>query len=163
VPVVDSELSLLTTDNEQLLVLSLEQANADGQVEIHAPEFHLTRECAVEGVDDHDHESKDMQSEEGKQQERDIPHLDDGMAPVEPEENACGIEDDGVSDADDNVGYTVAIEILGAEVETAWVEVADHVAEAILIVSRAERHTTGRAGEGQDCSRSCTRISERVH
>jgi len=57
---VDSKLSLLTTDNKQLLVLSLEQANADGQVEIHAPKLHLTGERAIEGVNDHNHEGKDM-------------------------------------------------------------------------------------------------------
>lgn len=57
---VDSELSLLTTDNKKLLVLSLEQAYADGQVEIHAPELHLTGERAIEGVNDHGHEGEDM-------------------------------------------------------------------------------------------------------
>lgn len=57
------------------------------------------------------------------------------MAPVEPEENACGVEDDGVGDADDDVGYAIAIEVLRAEVETAWVEVADHFAEDMLVVA----------------------------
>lgn len=57
---VDSELSLLPTDNKQLLVLSLEQANADGQVKTHAPELHLTGKRAIEGVYNHGHEGKDM-------------------------------------------------------------------------------------------------------
>lgn len=61
--IVDSELSLLATDNEQLLVLSLEQANTNWKVEIHAPEFHLTRESAIESVDHHDHEGEDMESQ----------------------------------------------------------------------------------------------------
>jgi len=48
--------SLLAADNQKLLVLSLEQANTDGQVQIHAPEFDLAGICAVQGINDENHE-----------------------------------------------------------------------------------------------------------
>ncbi len=82
------------------------------------------------------------------------------MAPVEPEEDACGVEDDGVDDADDDVRYAIAIEVFRAEVETARVEVADHPAEDLPVV---KSDTTGREDEGQDCSRRCERMGKGLH
>lgn len=85
------------------------------------------------------------------------------MAPVQPEEDACGVEDNGVDDADDDVGYAVAIEVLGAKVETAWVEVADHPGGYIASVAKAETHTNGRVDRGQDSSRRREHIGEGLH
>ena len=53
------------TDNEQLLIVSLVQADSDGQVQAHAPVFHLTWESAVHCVDDHDGEGEDVHGEQG--------------------------------------------------------------------------------------------------
>ncbi len=85
------------------------------------------------------------------------------MAPVQPEEDACGVEDNGIDDADDDVGYAVAIEVFRAEVETAWIEVADHLGGSIASVARAETHTTGRVDGGQDCNRRREHIGEELH
>lgn len=53
---VGDEYSLLAADNQELLILSLKQSNANGQVQIHAPEFDLAGVRAVHGINDEDHE-----------------------------------------------------------------------------------------------------------
>lgn len=55
--------SLLVADNQKLLVLSLEQADTDGQVQIHAPELDLAGVCAVEGIDDKDHKEEHVKGQ----------------------------------------------------------------------------------------------------
>lgn len=55
---------------------------------------------------------------------------------MKPKEYACRVEDNGVYDADHNIRYAVAIEILGAEIETAWIEVADHLAKRALHLAK---------------------------
>lgn len=55
-----AELSLLTTDDEQLLILSLPQANSNGKIQVHAPVFHRARKAAIEEVDCHGHEGVDV-------------------------------------------------------------------------------------------------------
>lgn len=57
--------SLPATHNEQLLIVSLVQADTDGQVQAHAPVFHLAGESTVHGVDDEDGECEDMHREHG--------------------------------------------------------------------------------------------------
>ena len=39
--------SLLTADNQELLILSLKQSNSDGQVQIYAPVLDLAWVCAI--------------------------------------------------------------------------------------------------------------------
>ena len=50
------ELILSTTDKEQLLVLSLEQAQSDWQIERHGPELDIAWVEAVERIGHHGHE-----------------------------------------------------------------------------------------------------------
>ena len=51
---------LLPADDEKLLILSLKQADTDGEVDGHDPELNTTREGAVERVDDKDDDEVDM-------------------------------------------------------------------------------------------------------
>ena len=74
--------SLAATDNEQLLVVRLVQADADWQVQAHAPIFHLARESTVHCVNDHDGECEDMHREQGQEHEGNIAHSEDGMLAV---------------------------------------------------------------------------------
>lgn len=39
--------SLLAADHQKLLILSLKQSNANGQIQIHAPELDLAGVCSV--------------------------------------------------------------------------------------------------------------------
>ena len=80
--ILGDQRSLRATNNEQLLVVSLVQADADGQVQAHAPVFHLAREGTVHGIDDEDGEGEDVHYEQGQEHERDIPHSEDGMPAV---------------------------------------------------------------------------------
>ena len=108
-----------------MLVVSLVQADTDGQVQAHTPVFHLAREGTVHGVDDEDTECEDMHHEHGQEHEGDVPHAEDGMLAVDPGEEACRVEEEGVYDDEDDVGDAIAVKILWSEVEAAWVEV-DH-------------------------------------
>ena len=45
------------------------------------------------------------------------------MFSIDPEENACGIEEEGVSDAEDDVGDAIAVEVLRAEIEASRIEI----------------------------------------
>lgn len=74
--------SLSSADNEQLLVIGLIQADTDGQVQAHAPIFHLTGERAVHGVDDKDCECEDVHRKDRQEHEWDISHSEDGMLAV---------------------------------------------------------------------------------
>ena len=58
--------SLLATDKKQLLILGLKQANANGKINIHDPELHLTRKCAVQSVHYHDDDQVDVQDQKGQ-------------------------------------------------------------------------------------------------
>lgn len=44
---------------------------------------------------------------------------------IEPNEDDCRVEEEGVGDAEDDIGYSIAVEVLGPEIETAGIEV-DH-------------------------------------
>ena len=55
---------LLPANVEELLVLSLEETNTNGQVDGHDPEFRLTREKAVERVDNEYSSDVDMENPE---------------------------------------------------------------------------------------------------
>lgn len=48
------------------------------------------------------------------------------MLAIYPGEEACRVEEERVHDDEDDVGDAIAIEVLGSEVESAWVEV-DHI------------------------------------
>ena len=45
------------------------------------------------------------------------------MTARDPGEEACGVEEDGIDDDEDNVGYAIAVEIFGSKVESAWVHI----------------------------------------
>ena len=79
-----NQIGLSAADNEQLLILSLEQTDANWKVDIHNPEFHLTRKGTIKGVDDHDHEGENVQEYEGGKHKWDVPHLDDRMTTEDP-------------------------------------------------------------------------------
>ena len=64
-----------------------------------------------------------MHGEHGHEHEWDVAHAEDGMLAVDPGKEACRVEEDGVYDDEDDVGDAIAVEILGSEVEAAWVEV----------------------------------------
>ena len=81
--------SLPATDNEQLLIVSLVQADPNGQVQAHAPVFHLARESSVHGIHNEDRECEDMHREQGQEHEWNIPHSEDGMLSVYPGEETC--------------------------------------------------------------------------
>ena len=66
-----------------------------------------------------------MHGEEGHEHEGDIAHAEDGMVAVEPGEEAGRVEEEGIDGDEDDVGDAVAVEVLGSEIETTWVEV-DH-------------------------------------
>ena len=117
--------SLPAAHNEQLLIVGLVQADADWQVEAHAPIFDLAGESAIHGVDDEDCKGEDVHGEEGEEHERDVAHSEDGMLAVCPGEEACRVEEEGVDGDEDDVGDAIAVEILWSEIESAWVEV-DH-------------------------------------
>lgn len=61
---VGDEPGLLAADNQQLLVLSLKQANTNGQVQTHAPELNLAGVCAVQGIDDENHEQEHVKGQQ---------------------------------------------------------------------------------------------------
>ena len=81
--------SLPLANDEQLLVVSLVQADSDGQVQAHAPILHLAWESTVHRIDDEDDEGEDMHCEQGQEHKWDIPHSKDGMVPVKPGKDAC--------------------------------------------------------------------------
>lgn len=54
------QLRLLFADDEKLLILGLEQADANGQVDAHAPELHTARVGAIEPISHHDHHKVNM-------------------------------------------------------------------------------------------------------
>ena len=56
---------LIPTDEEQLLVVGLVQADADWQVQTHAPIFDLAGERAVHCVDEHDGKGEDVHCQQG--------------------------------------------------------------------------------------------------
>ena len=64
-----------------------------------------------------------MHHEHGHEHEWDVAHTEDGMLAVDPGEQACRVEDEGVYDDEDDVGDAIAIEILRSEVEPAWIHV----------------------------------------
>ena len=59
------------------------------------------------------------------------------MRAVDPAEETCRVEEEGVDADEGNIGDAIAVEVLGSEVESAWVEV-DHFAEVKCGIS-AER------------------------
>ena len=119
------ERRLPATDNEQLLVVSLVQADPNRQVQAHAPVFHLAGERAVHGVDEKARKGEDVHGEQGQQHERDVADPEDGMLAVDPGEDAGRVEEERVEGPEDDVGDAVAVEVLGTEIEAAGVEV-DH-------------------------------------
>ena len=106
-----------------MLVVGLVQADADGQVQAHAPVLDLAREGTVHCVDDHDGKGEDMHGEQGQEHEGNVAHSENGMLAVHPGEEACGVEEERVYDDEDDVGDAIAVQILRSEVESAWVEV----------------------------------------
>lgn len=58
---------LIGADDQQLLVLSLEQADPNRQVQRHDPELDTARVGAVECVEHEDHEQIDMEDEYGEE------------------------------------------------------------------------------------------------
>ena len=64
-----------------------------------------------------------MHCEEGQEHEWHIPYPEDGVSARDPGEEACRVEEERVQDDEDNVGYAIAVEILGSKVESAWVHV----------------------------------------
>ena len=66
--------SLAATDDEQLLIIGLVQADPDGQIQAHAPVLDLAWESTVHCVDDEDGESEDVHGEHGQEHEGDIAH-----------------------------------------------------------------------------------------
>ena len=114
---------LSPTDKEQLLVVGLVQADADWQVQTHAPIFDLAGESTVHGVDEHDSEGEDVHCKQGQEHEGNIAHSEDGMLARDPGEEACRVEEDGVDDDEDDVGNAIAVEILWSKITSAWVHV----------------------------------------
>ena len=58
------QVALPFADDEELLVLSLEQADTDRQVDAHGPELHVARVAAVEVVDHEDHEEVNVKDKD---------------------------------------------------------------------------------------------------
>ena len=54
------QLILLLADDEQLLVLDLEETNAQRQIDAHAPVLDAARVAAIEPIGHEDHEQVDM-------------------------------------------------------------------------------------------------------
>lgn len=69
------ELDLLAAHNEEVLVRSLEQGDAKGQIHGHGPELHIAREVAIEIVRREDHEEIDMEGQDSCKRKRDVSHL----------------------------------------------------------------------------------------
>lgn len=116
-----------------MLIVSLVQANTDWQVQAHAPVFHLARETAVHCVDDEDRECEDVHREQGEEHEWNIAHSEDGVLAVHPGEETCRVEEERISDGEDDVGNAIAVEIFVSEVESTGVEV-DHCGDVTWIV-----------------------------
>ena len=67
-----------------------------------------------------------MKDKDRHEREADLTYLDDGMETLGPEVRACGVEEDGVKNGDDNLGNSIAIEVLRTPVVASWIEVAYH-------------------------------------
>jgi len=115
--------SLLATDNQKLLVLGLEQPNADGQVQTHAPELDLAGVCAVQGINDEDHEQEYVERQKRHEQQWHIANLDHGVVAVKPKEEASCPKEDGVCDDENNVGYSIAVEVFGSVVDASRIKI----------------------------------------
>ena len=75
---------LATADEKQLLILSLEKANANRQVGGHDPELGVAREVAIQRIDNEDDDKIDMENKNGGDGHGDIPHADDGVISLLP-------------------------------------------------------------------------------
>ena len=72
---IDSfEQILLLADNEELLILGLKQADTDGKVNRHDPEFQAAGESTVERVDEEDEDQVHMEYQYRQQRQRYLAH-----------------------------------------------------------------------------------------
>ncbi|KAL9097633.1 MAG: hypothetical protein Q9163_006339, partial [Psora crenata] len=127
------ELSLLLADNKQLLILGLEEANANGKVERHCPKLDSAGKIAVERVYHKDHEEIDVQDEDGHQSQIDLAHSDHWMASVTPYIGARHDEKDGIGGNEDDLSDGVAIVVRFGPVMASRVEVASHDELVLLL------------------------------
>lgn len=77
---------LAAADEQELLVLSLKQAHAEGKIDGHDPELGIAGEMAVQWIDDEDEEQVDMQDENRCDGHWDLSHPDDRMVPLCPKD-----------------------------------------------------------------------------
>ena len=117
---------LVVADHQQLLVLGLEQTDADGQMERHHPELQSAWKAPVERIDQEDHDEVDVEDEDGHEGEIDLAHPDDRMVSVGPQIGAGDEKNDGVGEDEDEQGDAVAIGVRFGPVVTSWIAVLYH-------------------------------------
>ena len=108
----------------------MEKSDAQGQIDRHRPEFHITWEKAIEIVDSKDHEEVNVENQDCCQRERDVSHPDRRVVTVEPEVQTSGIEEDGVDDTHGKGRDAIAVGVLGAPIMASRAEV-DHDARLV--------------------------------
>lgn len=108
---------LFAADDDELLVLSLPQANTNWQVQTHGPEFNVARPASVHGVDGEVHEAEDVDNQDRQKHEADLSHFDNGVVTLEPEIEACSVQKDGVDNNEGKQRNAITIQVCGSKVE----------------------------------------------
>lgn len=106
------QFGLLAAHDEELLILGLPEADTDGQVQAHGPELNGAGEGTIHQIDGEDHEAEDVEDQDRQQHEPNLPHLHDRVLTLEPQKEACRVQEKGIHGREGNVGYAPAIEVL---------------------------------------------------
>ena len=99
----DEQLALLAADDKELLVLCLEEPDADGQVNRHDPELDIAGVMSVQRVGNKNQEEIDMEYQQRRDGKADIAHLDDRVPTIVPDDATHRVEDDRVEHGNDDI------------------------------------------------------------
>ena len=120
------DIGLCSTHKEKLLVLSLKESHPERQIQGHDPVFDIARENAIERIDHEDHEDIDMKDHDGRKDQTDLPHLDNGVFTQAPKPGTQNEEDKGIRCSKPDERISIAVTVLTAPVMAVGVGVADH-------------------------------------
>ncbi|KAI4286438.1 MAG: hypothetical protein L6R35_004306 [Caloplaca aegaea] len=118
------QFGLLAAGGEKLLVLCLPKADTNGEVQAHGSELDGAGPGAIHDVNGHVHDAEDVDDQKREQHEPNLSHLDDRVVTLEPQIDACRVQEKGVDCCERNIGYASSIVVLRSSiVEVSRIEV----------------------------------------
>ena len=129
------QLILTLADYEQLLVLGLKEANANGKIDGHDPKLGRAWKRAIQWIHQEDHEQVYVEDQNRRQGEVDLAHSNSWHMSIRPDKSTSCEYEYGVGDGKHNVGDAISIKVGLLPVVAFRIKIADHDTRKMLFAS----------------------------